>query len=171
MNFAKNKKAILFWILGIIGLVFSFRYFIYKYTLSRVFENSNQFTVSLEGIKTEKALLKTGEQIQIAYNDAGGDLVFLYFHGNRGRLQYIIDFLKDKSFISPAFPGYAGSGGSPSVENVYQAAQATHDFANKRFAGKNLPQRGTRSTDCPSRNPRTEVRSRRNVITTAPHTD
>jgi pimeloyl-ACP methyl ester carboxylesterase len=67
-------------------------------------------------------------------NESGIDYnksVILYLHGNAGRLDNVINSFTEKSniyFVSPAYPGYHESEGSPSVDNVYQTAVDTYDW-------------------------------------------
>lgn len=98
--------------------------------LSLVLQNSTFPTKLQTGYTNEKLqkvnfFLEGGEKINALYNKKENTKdVILYFHGNVGRLPYIIDYLADSeySFIAPSYSGYNGSSGSPSVTNVYEVA-------------------------------------------------
>jgi predicted esterase len=58
----------------------------------------------------------------------------LYLHGNAGRLDDLMSGLGDNirqtklSIVSPSYPGYHESEGSPTVQNTYQTAIDTYDW-------------------------------------------
>ena len=55
--------------------------------------------------------------------------VVLYLHGNRGRLSHFFPTLSQEyKVLAPAYPGYHGSEGSPTTENVYSTALLAYDY-------------------------------------------
>ncbi len=68
------------------------------------------------------------------YNSTDESEYILYLHGNAGRLDNIVTGFGNNPnivMISPAYPGYHESEGSPSVENVYKTALDTYDYMVK----------------------------------------
>jgi esterase/lipase len=66
-----------------------------------------------------------GQNIEILMNKrAGSTNVILYLHGNSGRTPVIFnDLSKVATTVSPAYPGYSLSEGSPTNKNVYETAE------------------------------------------------
>jgi predicted esterase len=53
----------------------------------------------------------------------------LYLHGNAGRIPDFFPPLNNAmNVLSPAYPGYHESEGSPTVENVYETAEMAYDY-------------------------------------------
>jgi fermentation-respiration switch protein FrsA (DUF1100 family) len=77
---------------------------------------------------------KEGDQIEIlsvdSTNPNGSNLpVIVYFSGNVGRRPYIIqDASKIGRVISPAYPGFSGSTGQPTSDNVYETVDVTMQY-------------------------------------------
>lgn len=113
-------------------------------TLEKVFYNlsfpiSSQDKVNYTNLDTAKIGLKNSEEIDVIFSKKKDDLVFLYFHGNAGRTRSVIDFLSQNySFVSPAYPGYHGSSGKPSVENIYETAEKMRHFISQNFPGRKV---------------------------------
>lgn len=56
------------------------------------------------------------------------DKVILYLHGNSGRINdFFADLIQYGTVVSPAYPGYHESEGSPDTEGVYEAALLAYD--------------------------------------------
>lgn len=57
------------------------------------------------------------------------DQYLIYLHGNSGRLLNFFPYLSQSfNVISPAYPGYSESEGTPNVDNVYATALASYDW-------------------------------------------
>jgi uncharacterized protein len=132
------KKSINIILIIIFFLMMS--YFILKIVLYKTtFDYKNQDIIDYDGIERSYITLSTREKIDIAFNEKNDDVLFVYFHGNRGRLSFIMNFLKDNySFVSPSYPGYANSSGKPSVKNIYETVEKTKDFINDKFPNKKI---------------------------------
>lgn len=56
------------------------------------------------------------------------DKVILYLHGNSGRINdFFADLIQYGTVVSPAYPGYHESEGTPDTEGVYEAALLAYD--------------------------------------------
>ena len=65
------------------------------------------------------------------------DQYLIYLHGNAGRLLNFFPYLTEKyHVISPAYPGYSESEGSPTVDNVYATALTTYNW----LVAKGIPE-------------------------------
>lgn len=61
------------------------------------------------------------KKVDVVYRDRGNRDIFVYFHGNTGRLNYILDYLNEHtSFVAPAYPGYHRSQGKPGVNDTLE---------------------------------------------------
>jgi len=74
--------------------------------------------------------LKDGTKVEVliaeAKDKAKKDNVFVYFHGNWGRIPKNIDELTEYgTVVSPAYPGYSKSEGKPNTALVYETAEVT----------------------------------------------
>ena len=95
-------------------------------TIIRMTVNQTAFPVKYQSSLDYSKLVRTsyqldsGEIIDVVYNKMESrENVILYFHGNAGRLQYIIDHLNlNHSFVAPSYPGYQGSSGKASVKKL-----------------------------------------------------
>jgi dienelactone hydrolase len=95
--------------------------------------------ISYNGLEVATKKLSTGEEIEILFSKKNDGLVFVYFHGNVGRLEYIVDFLKQNySFVSVSYAGYKGSSGKPSVKNIYEAVEKTKEFVREEFPKRRI---------------------------------
>lgn len=77
-----------------------------------------------------------GDSIDILWipNDTA-QITYLYFHGNIGRLAKVIEDLQPfGNILSPAYPGYSKSSGTPTTENTYE----TVDIAMQVLKEKNI---------------------------------
>ncbi len=62
-----------------------------------------------------------------------GAPVLVYFHGNKGRLAYILrDASRYATVISPAYPGYSRSTGEPSVAGIEGTVDAVLSWLHER---------------------------------------
>jgi uncharacterized protein len=63
------------------------------------------------------------------FDNPSTDQYLIYMHGNAGRLlNFFPELTKNFNVISPAYPGYSESEGSPSVDNVYETGVLTYDW-------------------------------------------
>ncbi len=74
-----------------------------------------------------------GEKIEIITvpqkPNVSNQKIVLYLHGNVGRLPYIMKDATDYGIVvSPAYPGYSGSEGIPTSENVYETLDITMKY-------------------------------------------
>lgn len=132
------KKSLL--IMLIIAFFIMTVYVILEIVLYKTtFNYNNQEVINYTDVEREFVTLNTGEQVDMAFAKKEDKVVFVYFHGNVGRLDFIIDFLKHNySFVSPAYPGYAKSSGKPSVKNIYETVEKTKQFVRKNFPDKKI---------------------------------
>lgn len=73
-------------------------------------------------------------QFDVLYNDKKHNDIFFYFHGNVGRLDYILQYLnKNTTFMAIAYPGYHRSTGKPSVSGTLAAVEALANIINEKF--------------------------------------
>jgi len=135
----KNIHKILKIITGITLFIFiaiiAFKAIIYNIT----FPYKLHFNINREQFKEFSYQIKTQENINVIYSNKNSKDLILYMLGNMGRLQYILDYFKDHniSFISPAYPGYQGSSGKPSVQNIYETSSSILAEIEKLF-GTNI---------------------------------
>ncbi len=135
-NILKNLfKASLFFAVVVIALEFVLH--------SSTFPTYAQRNPEYNNIKSDFYYLdkKKSKKIGVLFNKKKDSKdVFIYFHGNAGRLPYIINYLnKNHSFISPALIGYNNSSKArPSVKNSYLATKKLIDFLDKHFSEENL---------------------------------
>jgi pimeloyl-ACP methyl ester carboxylesterase len=62
------------------------------------------------------------------FDNPDSNKVILYLHGNSGRINdFFVDLKKYGTVVSPAYPGYHESEGTPDTEGVYEAALLTYD--------------------------------------------
>jgi len=62
------------------------------------------------------------------FDNTESDKVILYLHGNSGRINdFFVDLTQYGTVVSPAYPGYHESEGTPDTEGVYEAALLTYD--------------------------------------------
>jgi pimeloyl-ACP methyl ester carboxylesterase len=123
-----------------IALLLVVSYFVLDSILQKsTFPVELQSGINYTGVEVANLTLENGQNIEIVFSKKEDDLVFVYFHGNAGRLSYVVDFLKERhSFVSPSYPGYGKSTGTPSVQNVYESVSKTQEFVSKEFAGRKI---------------------------------
>ncbi|MGB3946890.1 MAG: alpha/beta fold hydrolase [Bacteroidia bacterium] len=98
-------------------------------------EKSKNIALDLKPIQ-EFRTNAAGDSIDILWvpNDTA-QLTYLYFHGNIGRLNKVMNDLQPYGNIcAPTYPGYAKSTGVPTTENTYE----TVDIAIKFLKEKNI---------------------------------
>lgn len=62
------------------------------------------------------------------FDNTESDKVILYLHGNSGRINdFFVDLKQYGTVVSPAYPGYHESEGTPDTEGVYETALLTYD--------------------------------------------
>ena len=73
---------------------------------------------------------KAGEKIEIlTVPNTSTDQVLVYFHGNWGRLKYVLQRASAYgTIISPAYPGYSQSEGIAKSDNVYETVDLTMQY-------------------------------------------
>jgi predicted esterase len=85
---------------------------------------------------------QAGEEIQIMQIDnENSEKLIIYLHGNAGRTYELIEIMAEEAnILSPAYPGYHASEGSPSEAKVYETIDLTYDLAiNKlEFSPENI---------------------------------
>lgn len=75
-----------------------------------------------------------GDSIDILWvpNDTA-KITYLYFHGNIGRLAKVIEDLRPfGNIVSPAYPGYSKSTGTPTTENTYETVDIAINFLKEK---------------------------------------
>jgi pimeloyl-ACP methyl ester carboxylesterase len=124
----------------ILSVLLLFVYFGLKIILYRTtFENRNQVADNYPNLTRQDIKLKTGEVVDVVFSKKDDDIVFVYFHGNIGRLPYIVNFLQSKySLVAPSYPGYSLSTGKPEKENVYETVEKTRDFVRENFPDRKI---------------------------------
>lgn len=102
--------------------------YIYSTGEKRIFFPERQeeinFTSNFEQYyKTDSSGKKIGIQF---YPKSGSENVIIYFHGNYGRLQRVLEPLTEfANVVSPSLQGYAESEGTPNYYNVFEVADLT----------------------------------------------
>jgi pimeloyl-ACP methyl ester carboxylesterase len=127
-----KKKYFLLFITFIVINIIAYQY-LKQYFYSRTFHPELQTNEEFSDVKRTSYSLSSGENINILFQNKNTKDVILYFHGNTGRLSYIINSLQDYSFVSPTYPGYHFSSGEPSADNVYLVAKEIKSFITKQF--------------------------------------
>jgi uncharacterized protein len=76
----------------------------------------------------------------IFFEKPSSNQVILYLHGNTGRINdFFPELTKNANVLSPAYPGYHESEGSPTQENVYETAVMSYDWLLKKgFKEENI---------------------------------
>ncbi len=71
-----------------------------------------------------------GQKIEIlTISNQNTDQIIVYFHGNWGRLAYVLQRASAfGTIVSPAYPGYSQSEGSPNSDNVYETVDLTMKY-------------------------------------------
>ena len=102
----------------------------------KIFRPQNAKITEYDKKLTKKYIkLQSDEKIEILYSDHNKKDLFLLFHGRSGRREpYIINhFLTKGSVVTPAYPGYYSSSGTPKVKNIYNMAKNVMPFIKKNF--------------------------------------
>ncbi len=72
------------------------------------------------------------------FGNIRSDEYILYFHGNGGRnFNFFSELTKKSTVISPAYPGYAESEGSPTVENSYETGELAYKWLLEKVIPEN----------------------------------
>jgi pimeloyl-ACP methyl ester carboxylesterase len=93
-------------------------------------QNSKNLTYKVP-VDTSLVRNKFGENIEIltTSSNKSNQAIFLYLHGNVGRIPRIIEGLSEFGMvISPAYPGFSGSEGKPSTERLYDTVDTTFQW-------------------------------------------
>jgi len=75
------------------------------------------------------------------FDNPQSNKTILYLHGNSGRINdFFVDLKKYGNVVSPAYPGYHESEGTPDTEGVYEAALLAYDdlVKNKGVSPKSI---------------------------------
>ena len=132
------KKFTIF-IVILIAILGGVYVFLNQLLFNSTFPLKEQQDFTVQNASNTKISLSGGEELDVLYDKKDDDLVFLYFHGNTGRIHYIVDFLaKNYSFVAPAYAGYQGSSGKPSVDNVYEMAEKMEEFIKQNFPNRKV---------------------------------
>lgn len=97
-------------------------------------EHSHEINDFVQNYQRDFVLNKAGQKIEIITipNPDTADVV-VYFHGNSGRIPDIITALsKVATVISPSYPGYSQSGGTPTEDGVYETVDLTMRFVKSK---------------------------------------
>jgi uncharacterized protein len=116
-------------VLIILWLVISF--YLYSQAASLVFNNKISLApVPAYGYELDFVRNKAGQNVSMWYfPNPNTDKVVLYLHGNTGRIaDYFINLRQYGTVLSPAYPGYHESEGSPSPENTLETAILAYDY-------------------------------------------
>lgn len=96
-------------------------------------EKSKNVSLDLQPIQ-EFRTNTAGDSIDILWlpNDTA-KLTYLYFHGNIGRVNKVLNDLRPYGNIcAPTYPGYAKSTGVPTTENTYETVDIAINFLNEK---------------------------------------
>lgn len=116
-------------ILIILWLIISF--YLYGQAASLVFNNKISLApVPAYGYELDFVRNKADQNISMWYfPNPNTDKVVLYLHGNTGRIaDYFVNLRQYGSVLSPAYPGYHESEGSPTPENTLETALLAYNY-------------------------------------------
>ena len=143
MNPLKVLSILGFSITGIFALWLLASFYLAGQAGSLVFDNKVSWSSIPPYLNYKQDFVRQKEgkdtrNIQIlSFENPSSDQYILFLHGNAGRLiQFFPELVKKANVISPAYPGYHASEGSPSVENVYQTAETTYNW----LTAKGIPE-------------------------------
>jgi pimeloyl-ACP methyl ester carboxylesterase len=104
-------------------------YYLYTQAQDKIFFTTNSH-VAIPNFGYEISFMrnKEGENISMWYFDNKASTnTILYLHGNAGRLtNQLSELTKRANVLSPSYPGYGESEGSPTVANSYEAAEIAY---------------------------------------------
>lgn len=128
-NMKKIIRAVLsvffVWLAVSFGLYLMSGKIVHKTVLS----HGQKFNVPYERTFVRNA---AGSKIDIMWapwKDGGDHKTYLYLHGNAGRLPFIVEGLaREGNLLSPAYPGYSASDGSPNTKNVNETVDLSIEF-------------------------------------------
>jgi len=105
---------------------------------SLIYENTTPEATSFKSnldYRQQFTTTKSGNKIDLKFFNYQGneenyeEKVYLYFHGNTGRLPYIIEGIAEHgNVLTPAYPGYNQSTGKPSEKVIYETVEASMNF-------------------------------------------
>jgi len=83
--------------------------------------------------RSEFLQLETGEDIEVliaeANNPEKAGSIIVYFHGNEGQIpDNIAQLTQFGTVVSPAYPGYSQSSGTPNTKKIHDTATATLEW-------------------------------------------
>jgi len=100
-----------------------------------IFKPADSHSVKVE-VPYEQLWLTDAKERQIDtlwIENPNAEQVIIYLHGNVGRLSQFFAPLSQKySILAPAYPGYHGSTGKPTPEDVYSTALLAYDYLTQR---------------------------------------
>ncbi len=122
----RTISSLLFiWLAVSAGLYFLSGKIIYKTDLSR----GVTFDLPYEQLFVKNA---AAEKIDMMWVPKGGK-VYLYLHGNAGRLPFIVEGLAGEgSVLAPAYPGFSASEGRSNTKNINEAVDLSMEFLHAR---------------------------------------
>jgi pimeloyl-ACP methyl ester carboxylesterase len=128
----KNRTYSVIFILGTLTTLWLIGSFIlFSVSPSLIFNNSVSIS-NQPDYGHEQVFLKNKEGKNISvwfFEKPQSERVILYMHGNSGRItDFFEGFYNHGSIVSPAYPGYHESEGSPTTENVYETGVLTYDW-------------------------------------------
>lgn len=122
----RTISSLLFiWLAVSAGLYFLSGKIIYKTGLSR----GQKFNSPYEQFFVKNA---AGEKIDMMWVPNGGK-VYLYLHGNAGRLPFIVEGLaREGSVLAPAYPGFSASEGRSDTKNINEVVDLSMEFLHAK---------------------------------------
>lgn len=137
----KVLKILGFSITGILAFWLLASFYLAGQAGSLVFDNKVSWNSIPPYFNSKKEFIRLPNGLNmetLTFENPQSDEYVIYFHGNAGRLlQFIPELSKRANVISPAYPGYHASEGSPSVENTYQTAVTTYENLVKKGIPEN----------------------------------
>ena len=136
-----SARKIAIWSISILSVLLiiwlAASYYLFTQAQTLVYEIEAQEFVEFESnrLNFERVTVSNAdnESIEILVIEKWGagesDKTYLYLHGNVGRLEYILNDLSAfGDVISPAYPGYHLSEGSPDTKKIYEAVDLTINY-------------------------------------------
>ncbi len=131
MNRGKILKIVTGIVIGLIILWLGVSYYLYTQADKTV--HSPQMSKNYDyGVNFTRDFVqnKAGQKIEIlSVPNQNTDQIIVYFHGNWGRLAYVLQRASVfGTIISPAYPGYSQSEGTANSDNVYETVDLTMQY-------------------------------------------
>jgi pimeloyl-ACP methyl ester carboxylesterase len=116
------------WIVASLILLAASNSFVYKMDKSK--------GIKPDGVNYNQEYVqnKAGQKIDLWWiPKAQSQSAILYLHGNWGRLPHFFPELsKSASVLAPSYPGFSESEGSPTTENIYEAAELSLEYLHSK---------------------------------------